>query len=146
MAFLSSMDISASGLTAQRFRMDVIAQNVANAQTTRTAEGGTYRRRAVVFQEREGFATHLQRARSRQEPLPGRGVRVTQVVEDPAPFQLKYDPSHPDAEADGYVRLPNVNTVTEMVDMMGAYRSYEANVTTLEAVKAMNSRALDIAR
>ncbi len=173
MAFLRTMDISASGLTAERFRMDVIAENVANANTTRTAEGEPYRRRFVIFQEREpgGFGQIFSRYRGAElgeyktaeqryalgelddPPLftrffrdgsLGRGVRATEVQEDQAPFKLKYDPGHPDAQEDGYVRMPNVDTVVEMVDMMSATRAYEANVTVLEAVKAMSSKALEI--
>ena len=168
MAFFTSLDISASALSAQRFRMDVVAENVANAQTTRTEEGGPYTRRRVVLQEREpsAFQGYLNRYLAQDDVAqadhhfvtphnhpdadaaqgPGRGVRVTQVLEDNAPYKLVYDPEHPDAQEDGYVRMPNVDTVTEMIDMMGAYRSYEANVTVLNASKGMASKALEIGR
>jgi flagellar basal-body rod protein FlgC len=121
------VDISGSALSAQRQRMDIIAQNIANAETTRTPQGGPYRRQQVVFAlDDQG------------------GVEVTQVVEDPRPPRLVYQPGHPDADAAGYVALPNVNLVEEMVDMISAMRSYEANVTAVNAAKTMAQRALDL--
>ncbi len=150
MAFLSSLDISGSALTAQRLRMDVISQNIANANTTRIENGEPYRRRAVVFSERPGdtgFASFLNRAREGQtQPSPGRGVVVSSIATDMSDFKTEYDPTHPDADADGYVRYPNVNEVTEMVDMMAATRAYEANITALNATKNMALKALEIGR
>lgn len=145
MAFLSSMDITASALTAQRLRMDVIADNVANINTTRTAEGTPYKRRYVIFQQREGasFSDHLNHSISGSA---GAGVRVTDIKEDDAPFRLEYNPSHPDADEFGYVRMPNVELAREMVDMMSATRSYEANTTVLNSTKSMAMSALDIGR
>jgi flagellar basal-body rod protein FlgC len=127
MSTTDSIDVSASALSAQRQRMDIIAQNIANAETTRTPQGGPYRRQQVVFTlDEQG------------------GVEVTQVVEDPRPPRLVYQPGHPDADAAGYVALPNVNLVEEMVDMISAMRSYEANVTAVNAAKTLAERALDL--
>jgi len=145
MSFLRSLNISASGLTAQRFRMDVISQNIANADTTRTEDGGPYRRKTVVFTAREGNAPFAQILSQTSAPGAG-GVAVSQLAEDPSDFKLVYDPGHPDADDGGYLRLPNVDMAKEMVDMMSATRSYEANITVLNAVKMMASRALDIGK
>ncbi len=143
MSFLKSMDISASALTAQRVRMDVIAENLANINTTRTAEGEPYRRRYVVMQQREDqtFSGMLERAKAKSN---GNGVRVTEIREDESPFKLDYDPDHPDANEEGYVQMPNVDLVVEMVDMMAATRSYEANITATNAIKSMALKALEI--
>lgn len=143
MAFLKSMDISASALTAQRLRMDVIAENLANINTTRTATGDPYRRRYVVMQQREDqtFAGMLDKARAMSN---GSGVRVTEIREDQSPFKLDYNPEHPDANPEGYVQMPNVDLVVEMVDMMAATRSYEANITATNALKSMALKALEI--
>ena len=144
------MNISASALTAQRFRMDIIAENVANQVTTRTANGGPYRRKTVVFEERAAsgplFSRYLDDARGGSFSVTGDegGVRVTQVTEDPSPLKMVYDPTHPDADADGYVSLPNVDIAQEMVDMISATRSYEANVTMINAAKNIAMRALEI--
>jgi flagellar basal-body rod protein FlgC len=136
--------ISASGLRAQRLRMDVIAANLANAQSTRTPEGGPYRRRDVVLEA-------VSQGESFDDMLAAGGgsttaVKVSRVVEDLRPPQVVYDPGHPDADADGYVSLPNVNVVTEMVDMMAATRAYEANVAALNATKRVLEAALEIGR
>ena len=144
MAFLKSMDISASALSAQRVRMDVIAENLANITTTRTANGQLYRRRYVVFQQREdevSFSSLLDRAQARSN---GSGVRVSEIREDESPFKLDYNPEHPDANAEGYVQMPNVDLAVEMIDMMAATRSYEANVTAMNAIKSMATKALEI--
>jgi flagellar basal-body rod protein FlgC len=136
--------ISASGLRAQRLRMDVIAANLANAQSTRTPEGGPYRRRDVVLEATsagESFEDLLTPGGA-----PSAAVRVARIVTDQHPPQLVFDPGHPDANADGYVAMPNVNVVTEMVDMMAATRAYEANVTALNATKRVLEAALDIGR
>lgn len=150
MAFLSSFDITSSALTAQRLRMDVISENLANINTTRTATGEPYRRRYVLFQEREpSFSDYFSNALSQSDGLSkasGRGVRVTAIQEDQSPFKLEYDPTHPDADADGYVRYPNVDLAVEMVDMMSATRSYEANITAINAFKNMATQALSIGK
>lgn len=145
MAFLQSMDITASALTAQRLRMDVVAENVANINTTRTANGQPYRRRYVVFQQKEEtpFSAQLNNSLS---GTAGSGVRVTEIADDPSDFKLDYNPTHPDADEFGYVRMPNVELAREMVDMMSATRSYEANITVMNSTKSMAMSALDIGK
>ena len=148
MGFFRSMDIRASALTANRYWMDIIGENIASANTTRTADGGTYRRKYVVMQERP-FAAALEASQNRLRaggPDVGGGVRLTAVREDTSPLKVVYDPQHPDAGADGYVRLPNVDMEREMVDMLAASRSYEANITAVNNFKAMANRALQIGR
>lgn len=138
MGFLSSLDISASALTAQRVRMNVISENLANADTTRTEEGGPYRRRVVAFGERPvSFSDQLKSAT-------GGGVMVTGIVEDASDFEYEYDPTNPDANADGYVAYPNVDETKEIIDLMSATRSYEANVTAMNATKSMAAKAMEI--
>jgi flagellar basal-body rod protein FlgC len=131
----SSIDISSSGLFAQRVRLDAIASNIANVNTTRTDKGGPYRRQEVVFRAHSGG---LQSGNG--------GVQVDEVMDDPAPPKIVHDPSHPDAGADGNVAMPNVNIVEEMVDMVTATRAYEANVQAITAAKSMVSKALEIGR
>lgn len=140
MAFLRSLDISASGLTAQRLRMDIISENLANANTTRTANGQPYQRKVVTLAEQGGmsFAAHLDQASA------GGGVVASSIGRDTAPFIYEYDPGHPDSDADGYVRYPNVDEARELIDMMAVTRSYEANVTALNATKSMAMKALEI--
>jgi len=124
--------------------MDVIAENMANSSTTRTENGGPYRRKYVVFQERTSdrdFAAFFNKARK----SPG-GVRVIHIGEDMSEFKYDYDPSHPDADENGYVRMPNVEVVQEMTDMMAAYRAYEANITALNAFKDMAVKTLEIGK
>jgi len=135
------LSISASALRAERLRLDVIASNLANASTTRTAEGGPYRRRNVVFVSEameNDFAAALAEEGARA------GVRVSEVIEDPTPPRMVFDPGHPDANAEGYVAYPNVNPVAEMVDLMAATRAYEANVQAVNATKRMAEAALAI--
>jgi flagellar basal-body rod protein FlgC len=148
MSMFGGLEISASALTAERLRMDVVAENLANAQTTRGADGNPYRRKEVVLQERAGsFGASLSAAmNSSRPPTQGGGVEVAGVVEDQTPLKRVYDPGHPDADADGYVSMPNVDTVTEMVDLIGAQRAYEANVTAMQAAKQMFTRTLDLLR
>ncbi|MDI3327171.1 MAG: flagellar basal body rod protein FlgC [Alicyclobacillaceae bacterium] len=154
MGWLDGFSISGSGLSAQRLRMDVIANNIANADTTRRSDGlpGPYRRRMVVFEPDSGEAGFGSLFRSMLGGNGAQGVRVAGIVEDPGPLQLKYDPDHPDAIKDpasplyGYVQLPNVDIVTEMVDLISASRAYEANVTALEATKMMAVKALELGR
>ena len=139
-----SIDTAASGMTAERLRLDVISNNLANVNTTRTAAGGPYRRQQVVFAPREeagAFSALLQ-----QQLAAGSGVRVTGIVQDESPLKSVYDPQHPDADASGYVQMPNVNVVAEMVDMMTASRAYEANVAAVNAAKTMALKALDIGK
>jgi flagellar basal-body rod protein FlgC len=152
MGLFDAIDISASGLSAERLRMDVTAENLANAQTTRGANGGPYQRRQVVLQTAQpnGFATQLARATGGMpgtgaSQTPG-GVQVAGIVADTAAPRQVYDPGHPDANAQGYVLLPNVNPVTEMVDLIASSRSYEANVTALQTAKSMFSKTFDLLR
>ena len=138
MGSFSSFDISASGIHAQRTRMDVIAENIANAESTRTPEGGPYRRQRVSF--KSVYDDTLRRGNKLG------GVEVNGILEDPTDFRTVYDPGHPDADSSGYVRMPNVNVVEEMVDMISATRAYEANVTALDAAKTMIAAAIDIGK
>ena len=141
MGLFDALDASGSGLSAERLRMDVTAENLANAQSTRSADGsGPYRRKEVVLEQagtdpQASFADSLEAAR---------GVRVAGIVDDPTPPRKVYDPGHPDADKDGYVTMPNVNTVTEMTDLIGASRAYEANVTAMQTAKSMFTRTLDL--
>ncbi|MHB8767334.1 MAG: flagellar basal body rod protein FlgC [Deferrisomatales bacterium] len=139
MSFFRVMDVAASGLAAQRMRMETVASNLANASTTRTPEGGPYRRRDVVFEASPAAGT----PRSPFEAAL-RQVRVAQVAVDPNPPQLRYEPAHPDADPQGFVGYPNVEPVAEMVNLLGAARSYEANLTVMEATKSLLLRALEI--
>lgn len=147
MGYFGALDISASGLTAQRLRMDTISQNIANVNTTHTAAGGPYRRKVALFEERVApalFDGYL-RTELKGDNL-GLGVRVARILEDSAPFRKVYEPGHPDADADGYVEQPNVDVVTEMVNMISASRSYEANVTSINTTKALANKALEIGK
>ena len=145
MSMFSAFDISASGLTAQRYRMDIISENVANASTTRTEDGTPYRRKVVTFSEKGGqtsFSKVLGEA-DYSRGYTGQGVKVSGVYEDYATEMNKvYDPSHPDADEDGYVTYPNVNIVTEMTNMIDASRAYEANATAFNASKSMALQGL----
>lgn len=144
MGLFQSFDISASGMTAERFRIDTIAQNIANINTTRTEDGTPYRRKVVTFGEKEltPFSSYYESSKARAV---GNGVKVTSVREDTeTEFKMEYDPSHPDADENGYVSYPNVNTVTEMTNLIDATRAYEANTTAFEASKSMVQAALKI--
>ncbi|KUO72898.1 MAG: flagellar basal-body rod protein FlgC [Clostridia bacterium BRH_c25] len=146
MAFLNSINISASSLTAEKLRMDVISRNIANVNTTRTADGTPYRRQVVVFQEGDkqmSFSDYLSDA---SKSLIGSGVKVTGITEDKTPFKSVYDPGHPDADEEGYVKMPNVDVMTEMVNMISASRAYEANVTAINSAKSMAVKALEIGK
>lgn len=150
MAFLRSMDIIGSGLTAQQLRLDVIAENVTNMNTTRTEGGGAYRRKMVVLQAQGGrdpFQTVLARAYGggKGRSLNG-GVVVQEIAEDPSDLKLVFDPTHPDANEEGYVELPNVDLVKEITDAMAATQAYSANVTALNTLKAVVAKALEIGR
>lgn len=144
-----SLAPSVSALDAQRRRINVIASNLANAQSTRSANGGPYRRRDVLFQATPvtpPFQRALNRAFAGGQGSDPQGVRVARVIEDYKPGQSIYDPKHPDANDKGYVIMPNVNVMEEMVNMIGASRAYEANVQAINATRAMWNRALDIGR
>jgi flagellar basal-body rod protein FlgC len=146
-SLFSSMHISASGMSAQRSRMDVVSENIANAESTRTEEGGPYRRRQVVFQsiepEKKRFTEIFSSSLGNKQ---AQSVKVADVILDKRPFQEVHDPSHPDADSNGMVKLPNVNTVEEMVNLNSASRSFEANVTALEASKRMFLKSLELLR
>ncbi len=147
MGFLGALDIGASALTAQRLRMDTISQNIANANTTRTENGTPYRRRLVIFEEKSRgvpFSEYL--TASSRERLVGKGVKVSKIVEDASPFKKVYEPGNPDADAEGYLEMPNVDIITEMVNMISATRAYEANVTSINIAKSMALKALEIGR
>ncbi len=146
MSIMSGMNVSASGMTAQRLRMDIISQNIANVNTTRDENGEAYRRKTVVFAERDtnSFSNLLN---SKTGARGGNGVKVTQIVEDTkTPLNMVYDPSHPDADEEGYVAYPNVNTVTEMTNLIDASRAYEANVTAFNASKNMALKGLEVGK
>jgi len=152
MSFFDAINTSASGLTAQRLRMDVISENIANANTTRTADGTPYKRNIILFQERERasvFERYYSGALSNTgltsgSGVNGKGVRVSRIVKDERPGAKYYDPSHPDADEEGYVEQPNVSIVEEMVNLISASRSYEANVTSINTSKQMLSKTLEM--
>ncbi|ECL3346178.1 TPA: flagellar basal body rod protein FlgC [Campylobacter jejuni] len=163
MAYLSDFDISGYGLSAQRFRMNVISSNIANANTTRTAEGGPYRRREVIFKATDfdkllneqinkdnnflKYENPLNDPSSPKEAKPAiQSVVVDKVVRDDKDFRMKYDPSHPDANAEGYVAYPNVNPVIEMADLIEATRAYQANVSAFTSAKTIAQSAIDLLR
>ena len=156
MGFLNSINIVGSGLTAQQLRLDIVAENVTNSQTTRVENGeGAYRRKMVVFEAisgRDSFRAALARAsngliaNTEQSTPAASGVRVTEIVEDESPMKLVYDPTHPDADEDGYVELPNVDMVMEMADAMAATRAYASNVTAFNTLKSVISSGLEIGR
>ena len=139
MNLISGIDVSASALTAQQTRLDVVAQNIANAQTTRTAAGGPYQRQVVSFE------TELVRSQG-GEGAPLQSVRVAQVTTDHSPGQQVYNPQHPDAGPDGMVTMPNVNLSQEMVDLITASRTYEANLSVVKSARQMAMRTLDIGK
>lgn len=144
MGLFQSFDIAASGMTAQRFRMDTIAENIANVNTTRTEDGTPYRRKIVTFEEKTKSPSFKEVLEGTQT-FNGNGVKVTRVSEDTeTDFIMTYDPSHPDADENGYVSYPNVNTVTEMTNLIDSSRSYEANVTAFNSMKSMVQAGLQI--
>jgi flagellar basal-body rod protein FlgC len=152
MGLFDAIDISGSGLSAERLRMDVTAENLANAQTTRGPNGGPYQRKQVVLQTTQpnGFATQLAAASGSMAGAGGNsapgGVQAVGIVTDTTPPRQVYDPGHPDANAQGYVLMPNVNPVTEMTDLIASSRSYEANVTAMQTSKSMFSKTFDLLR
>ncbi len=141
MSLITALDVNASGLAAQRKRVEVSSSNLANSQTTRTEAGGPYRRKDVVFQT-ESFQNSLGTAMGTSPE----GVEVSDVVEDPSPFDRRYEPGHPDADGEGYVSYPNVNALAEMANLVSASRSYEANIAAINIVKTMINRTLEIGR
>jgi len=143
---LSAMHISAAGMSAQRTRMDIVAENIANAESTRTKDGGPYKRRQVVFQTVAPQQTFSNIFNSAFQSGSHQSVKAAYIAQDNKPFREVYDPSHPDANGQGLVKMPNVNPVEEMVDMNGAARSFEANVTTMEASKRMFLKSLELLR
>ena len=139
MAFLSSLDIVGSALTAERYRSEVILQNIANTKTTMTASGEPYRRKQVVFEERQlSFSDTLDKVQG--------GVQIGAIVESDRDFKPVYDPTHPQADADGYVLYPNVDTTEEQIDLLAASNAYDANMTVLSVVKAMIGKTLDMGK
>ncbi len=145
MDFMTALDIGASGLAAERTSINIISMNLANVNTTRTPEGGPYRRKSVQLVATEvdsPFSKQMQTALDKEL----RGVRVQNIATDTRPFKMVYEPGHPDADADGMVKYPDINVVEEMVNLMTAQRGYEANVTTMETVKAMYNKALEIGK
>ncbi|AKL95487.1 flagellar basal-body rod protein FlgC [Clostridium aceticum] len=147
MSIFNAINISASGLTAERLRMDVISKNIANATTTRTVNGGPYRRQVAVFKAKDtpSFSQVFSRTMGTKNSNL-KGVEVVGIRNDQTPFKKVHDPGHPDADEQGYVLMPNVETVTEMANMISASRAYEANVTALNATKNMALKALELGR
>lgn len=148
MGMFDAFNVSASGLTAQRYRMDVIAENVANANTTRTADGTPYVRKVVAFEEKQGsFGTFSNVFSTASERFKAHGVKVRGTYEDTSTEgNMVYDPSHPDADENGYVTYPNVNIITEMTNLIDASRSYEANATAFDATKSMALKGLQMGK
>ena len=169
MAFLSNLDIAVSGMSAQRMRLDIIAQNIANASTTRTSDGTPYVRQCVVFSEQNqyenvsvkdfvqrrsqnlateqsGFGSVLEMTLAQRRERKGAGVVVSEIVEDETPLTPVYDPSHPDADEDGYYYLPNVDVEEEQMDALAATNSYDANLTIFNSMKSLAQKALTIGK
>lgn len=145
MSMFTAFDINASGLTAQRYRMDIISENVANANTTRTEDGRPYVRKVVTFEEKDGQTPFSRVMNSQMDKYTGKGVKVAGVHEDTVtPMNMVYDPSHPDADENGYVTYPNVNIITEMTNLIDATRSFEANATAFNATKSMALKGLEL--
>jgi flagellar basal-body rod protein FlgC len=144
MGVFDSINISASALTAEKTRIDIINQNMANAHTTRTTGGMPYRRQMVVFEEsKDNFSKYLEKYNNK---FNGKGVKISEIVQDETEFKRVYEPGHPDADQYGYVLMPNVEMVKEMVDMIDAQRTYDANITAMNGTKSMLMKALDIGR
>lgn len=147
MSFFNALNTSAAGLSAQRLRMDTISENMANVNTTRTEDGGPYKRKGVVFEEKNGirdFSDYFDATLHKYDV--GSGVRVKEVYDDPSEGTKVYEPGHPDADENGYVTMPNVNIVEEMVNMISASRSFEANVTAMNTTKSMLQKIIDMGR
>ncbi len=149
MGLFDSLNISGSALSAERLRMDVTAENLANANTTRTADGGAYRRKVVVLEQQasgSAFGNQLAAEMRRSGGQKPTGVQVAAIAEDTTPNRRIYEPGHPDADAQGYVERPNVDSVSEMVDLISASRSYEANVTAMQTAKVLFTKTLELLR
>jgi len=147
MNLFGMLGVSRSALTAERMRAEVVTANMANAETTRTEEGGPYRRKLVVFRSQEPTSfPHIMNARLASSGAEEAGVKVAGVVEDPAPPEMRFEPGHPDADAKGFVAYPNIEPVKEMADLMGAVRAYELNSSAVQATKQMIQQAIDILR
>ncbi len=144
MSFIRSLDISASGLYAQKKRIEVVAQNIANAETVITDTGDPYRAKSVVLEESREQRTFSSTLDNFSRPREGNGVNISEIAEDTTPFKLSYDPSHPMANEDGYVKISNVNSTEEMLKLLAASRAYEANATIVEATKTMFAKSLEI--
>lgn len=146
MAFLNSLNIAGSGLTASRLRMDIISENIANYSTTKTEDGGPYRRKTVVYEaiEDRSFGSILKDSINGKQT--NAGVQVSEIIEDPSDFNYVYNPTHPDADEDGYVAMPNVDITQEMLDMMSTTRVYDMNINALNSMKNMAAKALEIGR
>src|SRR5580658_228663 len=145
----SSIEVSASGLSAERLAMDVIANNLANVNTTRTPEGGAFKRQLVIFAQKQEQTQDPDMdpldTSSTDDPASSRdGVQVVGITQDPGPDRMVYDPTHPDADANGYVHMPNIDVVKEMVDMIAASRAYQANVTAIPESRSMGNAALNL--
>jgi flagellar basal-body rod protein FlgC len=145
MSIFNQINVSASALTAEKTRIDIITKNMANANTTRSTGGMPYRRQMAVFEENKSTSFSEQLSKYTNK-IGGKGVKISKIVEDESPFKLVYEPGHPDADENGYVQKPNVDTVKEMVDLISAQRSYDANITAMNASKSMLMKALDIGR
>ena len=147
MGMFTSFDINASGLSAERYRMDIISENVANANTTRTEHGTPYVRKVVTFAEKDKQTPFSRVLNGKMDSFSGKGVKVSGVYEDKVtPMNMVYDPSHPDADENGYVTYPNVNIITEMTNLIDATRSYEANSTAFTASKSMALKGLELGK
>ncbi len=146
MSIFNSLNINATALTAERTRMDVISKNIANVNTTRTSSGKPYRRQMPLFKEIEEQSFSSILSKENNKVTGKNGVKITAIVEDKTPLKSVYDPGHPDADKEGYVLMPNVDIVTEMVDMITASRSYEANMTSINTAKSMAMKALEIGK
>jgi len=145
MGVFDSININSSALTAEKSRIDVISKNIANEKTTRGTGGEPYRRQTVIFEEKKAnpFSQYLSKYKKK---FNGEGVKITGIVDDTTPFKLVYEPGHPDADENGYVRMPNVEIVKEMVDMIDAQRAYESNITAMNTSKSMLMKTLEIGR
>lgn len=143
MGMFDYLTISSTALTAEKTRIDIIAKNMANANTTRATGGLPYRRQVPIFKE-YGASSFEKMLNAKMKKSILKGVKITKIVEDPSPYKTVFDPGHPDADEKGYVRMPNVDVVKEMVDMISAQRAYDSNITAINTVKAMMNRALDI--
>lgn len=146
MSLFKSINVSATGLTAERLRMDIISKNIANAETTRTSAGTPYRRQMPIFREQQSTAFADVLSEARGQFVTGSGVEVSAIKEDTSPFKRVFNPGHPDADSEGYVSMPNVDVVTEMINLISASRGYEANVTAMNATKAMAMKAMEIGK